>query len=187
MATIAPPETSMHNAGKSASSSHVHAESSAFCFAQPSIIAVAGPHAAAATAPHAAATNVRLVICFATVASVSPEFPLSSSLPSLSHTYGSRVEKRSGNACDRQEAKTGVNRHKEELSHPWQPQISTVTINKMSDEKHAIFSQEIYGRNEKSLEPDDVSHSTRRIPPAPCTLHIKLSCRNHEPDFPVLP
>lgn len=177
----------MHNAGKSASSSHVHAESSAFCFAQPSIAAVTGPHAAAATTPHAAATNVRLVICFATVASVSPEFPLSSSLPSLSHTCDSRVEKRSGNACDRQETKTGANRHKEELPRPWQPQISTVNINKTSDGKHAIFSQEIHGRNERSLEPDDVSHSARRIPAAPCTLHIKLSCRNHEPDFPVLP
>ena len=187
MATIAPPETSMHNAGKSASSSHVHAESSAFRFVQPSIVAATGPHAAAATAPHAAATNVRLVICFATVASVSPEFPLSSSLPSLSHTCASRVEKRSGNACDRQEAKTGVNRPEKELPHPWQPQISTVTINKTPDEKHAIFSQEIHGRNERILEPDGVSHSTRRIPPAPCTLHIKLSCKNHEPDFPVLP
>lgn len=177
----------MHNAGKSASSSHVHAESSAFRFVQPSIVAATGPHAAAATAPHAAATNVRLVICFATVASVSPEFPLSSSLPSLSHTCASRVEKRSGNACDRQEAKTGANRPEKELPHPWQPQISTVTINKTPDEKHAIFSQEIHGRNERILEPDGVSHSTRRIPPAPCTLHIKLSCKNHEPDFPVLP
>lgn len=177
----------MHNTGKSASSSHVHAESSAFRFVQPSIVAVTGPHAAAATAPHAAATNVRLVICFATVASVSPEFPPSSSLPSLSHTCDSRVEKRSGNACDRQEAKTGVNRPEKELLCPRQPQIDTVTISKMSDEKHIIFSQEIHGRNEKSLEPDDVSHPTRRIPPAPCILHIKLSCRNHEPDFPVLP
>jgi len=177
----------MHNTGKSASSSHVHAESSAFRFVQPSIVAVTGPHAAATTAPHAAATNVRLVICFATVASVSPEFPLSSSLPSLSHTCDSRVEKRSGNACDRQETKTGANRHEKELLRPRQPQINTVTINKMPDEKHTVFSQEIHGRNERSLEPDDVSHSTRRIPPAPCTLHIKLSCRNHEPDFPVLP
>lgn len=177
----------MHSTGKSASSSHVHAESPAFRFVQPSIIAVAGPHAAAATAPHAAATNVRLVICFATVASVSPEFPLSSSLPSLSHTCDSRVEKRSGNACDRQEAKNRSKQARKRALRPRQPQIGTVTINKMPDKKHAIFSQEIHGRIERSLEPDDVSHSTRRIPPAPCTLHIKLSCRNHEPDFPVLP
>lgn len=187
MATIAPPETSMHNTGKSASSSHVHAESSAFCFVQPSIVTVTGPHAAAATAPHAAATNVRLVICFATVASVSPEFPPSSSLPSLSHTCDSRVEKRSGNACDRQETKNRSKQARKRALRPWQPQIGTVNINKTPDEKHAIFSQEIHGRNERSLEPDGVSHSTRRIPPAPCTLHIKLSRRNHEPDFPVLP
>ena len=177
----------MHNTGKSASSSHVHAESSAFCFVQPSIVAVTGLHAAAATTPHAAATNVRLVICFATVASVSPEFPLSSSLPSLSHTCDSRVEKRSGNARVWQETKTGANRPEKELPHPRQPQISTVNINKTPDEKHAIFSQKIHGQSERSLEPNDVSHSTRRISPAPCTLHIKLSCRNHEPDFPVLP
>lgn len=177
----------MHSTGKSASSSHVHAESSAFRFVQPSIVAVTGPHAAAITAPHAAATNVRLVICFTTVASVSPEFPPSSSLPSLSHTCDSRVEKRSGNACDRQEAKSRSKQARKRALRPWQPQINTVKINKMPDEEHAIFSQENHGRNERGLKPDDVSHSTRRIPPAPCTLHIKLSCRNHEPDFPVLP
>lgn len=176
----------MHNTGKSASSSHVHAESPAFCFAQPSIAAVTGPHAAAATALHAAATNVRLVICFATVASVSPEFPLSSSLPSLSHTCDSRVEKRSGNACDRQETKTSVNRHEKELPHPWQPQISTVTINKMPDEKHAIFAKKFTGETREAS-----SRTTFRTPrvafPLHLAPHIKLSCRNHEPDFPVLP
>lgn len=62
MATMAPPETCMHNTGRSSSCVHDQVVSLSFEALHPSAVA--------ATAPHAAVINALLVICFAIFASV---------------------------------------------------------------------------------------------------------------------
>ena len=97
MATMAPPETCIHNTGRSSSCVHVHVALASSEALQPSAVA--------ATAVHAVVTNALLVICFAIVASVPSGFHW---LP-LSHIWHWAVEV-AGSRCSEEGGKRGATR-----------------------------------------------------------------------------